>query len=389
MSGSDLDMNSTSEESQNMSCEITDVQRKFYSVYSWWLGGIGTIFVASFGLLFNTVAISILCNKRMKESFFNRLLVCLAIVDNLFLTNGIYSAYAMQLSEPNTSSGNHLFIFINILYPARNVLMCSSIYMTVGLACERYISIAKPYLQRSRQSENTCRRLVCYVVPVISLSIVFYIPKFFDLKLIETVLSCSTKLSNETADKNCSTEFSIFPTDIRINNDYILWYINIANLMVTSVVPGVFLTFFNYKIHLCSIARRKRRASMISEAFLNNKERDKKGYETRQTFVLFAIVIMFVICHILRIVLNLEEIVNFKLNDTQRKKGCPGVEFWEMVTLPISGLLLHINSSSNFFIYCIYDNLFKDVLKSQVPYRLTSCRKLSSRQEDAIEMQRI
>ena len=164
-------------------------------------------FLASLGLLFNTIAISVLCNKRMKESFFNRLLVCLAIVDNLFLTNGIYSAYAMQLSEPNTSSGNHLFIFINILYPARNVLMCSSIYMTVGLACERYISIAKPYLQRSRQSENTCRRLVCYVVPVISLSIVFYIPKFFDLKLIETVLSCSTRQSNETAEKNCSTEF--------------------------------------------------------------------------------------------------------------------------------------------------------------------------------------
>ena len=147
----------------------------FYSVYSWWLGGIGTIFVASIGILFNTIAIFILCNKRMKESFFNRLLVCIAIVDNLFLVNGIYSALAMQLIEPSASSGSHLFIFINILYPARNVLMCSSIYMTVGMACERYISIAKPYLQRSRQSENTCRRLMCYVIPVISLSIVFYI----------------------------------------------------------------------------------------------------------------------------------------------------------------------------------------------------------------------
>ena len=382
-------MNFSADESQNMSCEITKAQKQFYSVYSWWLGGIGTIFVASFGLLFNTIAISILCNKRMKESFFNRLLVCLAIVDNLFLINGIYSAYAMQLSEPNTSSGSHLFIFINILYPARNVLMCSSIYMTVGLACERYISIAKPYLQRSRESENTCRRLVCYVVPVISLSIVFYIPKFFDLKLIETVLNCSSKQSNDTAEQNCSTEFSIFPTDIRINNDYILWYINIANLVVTSVVPGVLLTFFNYKIHLCSIKRRERRASMISEAILSSKARDKKGYETRQTFVLFAIVLMFVVCHLLRIVLNLEEIVNFKLNDTQRKKGCPGVEFWEIVALPISGLLLQINSSTNFFIYCIYDNIFKDVLRSQVPQRLTSCRKLSSRQQDAMEMQRI
>ena len=380
-------MNINNTEYENMTCEIPEAQKKFYALYSWWLGGIGSIVVSSIGLLFNTIAIFILCNKQMKESFFNRLLVCLAVVDNLFLINCIYSALAMQLIEPRSSSGSHLFIFINILYPARNVLMCSSIYMTVGLACERYISIAKPYLQRSRQSENTCRRLVCYVIPVISLSIIFYIPKFLDLKLIETVLPCSTQPNNESTAQNCSTEFSIFPTDIRINNDYIFWYINIANLVVTSAVPGVLLTFFNYNIHLCSKIRRKRRASMISEAIRSNRERDKKGYETRQTFVLFAIIFMFGVCHILRIALNLEEIVNFKLNDQQWKKGCPGVEFWEMVAMPISGLLLQINSSTNFFIYCIYDTIFKDILKSQVLQRFPMCRKHSSGEQDAIEMQ--
>ena len=379
-------MNHSTNDSQNMGCGITEDQIRFYAIYSWWLDGIGTIFFSSFGLLFNTIAIFILCNKRMKESFFNRLLVCLAIADNLFLANCIASAYVMQLGS---SSGSHLFIFINILYPARNVLMCSAIYMTVGLACERYISIAKPYLQRIRQGENTCQRLVCYVVPVISFSIVFYIPKFFDLRLIEESLKCSKTPSNDTVMENCSTEFSIFPTDIRINNDYILWYINIANLVVTSVVPGVLLTFFNYNIHYCTIKRRERRASMISEAFLSKKEKDKKAYETRQTVVLFAIVLMFVVCHLLRIILNLEEIVNFQFNEPQWKKGCPATAFWEMVTIPISGLLLQFNSSLHFFIYCIYDNVFTDVLISQVPQRLASCRKLSSRQQDAIELQRI
>ena len=98
-------MNGNSSEPENMTCEITESQKKFYSVYSWWLGGIGIIFVGSIGILFNTIAIFILCNKRMKESFFNRLLGCLAIVDNLFLVNGIYSALAMQLIEPSNSSG--------------------------------------------------------------------------------------------------------------------------------------------------------------------------------------------------------------------------------------------------------------------------------------------
>ena len=192
--------------------------------------------------------------------------------------------------------------------------------------------------------------------------------------------------ANETLTKNCTTEYSIFPTEIRINNDYILWYINIANLVVTTIVPVVLLTFFNYKIHVGVIERRRKRALMISEAILSNEAEERKSYEIRQTFVLFAIVAVFIICHMLRIILNLEEIVNFDFNYEQRNVGCTGVEFWEMLTLPISGVLLQINSSTNFFIYCIYDGIFTDVLKSRVPQRFSSCS-YRTRQNIAIVMQ--
>ena len=142
--------------------------------------------IATLGIIFNTIAIYILCNKRMRSSFFKMLLVCLAIVDNLFLTEAIFDSLAMRLFE--SSSYNHKFIFVKLLYPARSILLCSSIYMTVGLACERYRFVSNPILHHTR--ENTCRRLLLYITPVVTFSILYCIPKFFELKVIAITSNC-------------------------------------------------------------------------------------------------------------------------------------------------------------------------------------------------------
>ena len=96
---------------------------------------------------------------------------------------------------------------------------------------------------------------------------------------------------------------------------------------------------------------------------------------------------MFVVCHSLRVVLNMEEIVNLDFNKQQRKAGCPGVGFWGALSLPVSGLLLQLNSSTNFFIYCIFDNIFKDILISQLPRRISSKYLSRTQSRSAMEMQ--
>ena len=280
---------------KNTTCEISAAQVEFYIIYSWWLTGIGTLCIASSGIIFNTIAIYILCNKRLRSSFFNKLLVCLAIVDNLFLATNIYQAVGTKLII--SSSYNHLFIFVKLLYPARNMLMCISIYMTVGLARERYNSISKPYLHRTRQNTNTCRRLLLYLTTVVTLSIMYYIPKVFELNVKEISSNCDKKLVNETLKPNCTPEFDVSPTAIRKNQDYILWYSNISNLVVTSAIPFVLLTFFNYKIYTLLKKRYLQRASMVSRSVASSGK-VRSGKEIRQTFVLFAIVALFVICHI-------------------------------------------------------------------------------------------
>ena len=353
------------ETSNNTENCFSKTQALFYVEFSWWVSGIGTLFISTLGMIFNAMAIYILSDRRMWSSFFNRLLVCLAIGDNLFLANAIFVVVVEKLIE--SPSAEHHFIFVNFLYPTRNMFMCCSIYMTVGLACERFNSSSNPFLHRTRQNESTCRRLLLYILPVITFSVVYNIPKFFDLKIVEIpkdsedASNCSESTSNGTFQFHCenTTQFDMQPTNLRNNPAYILWYINVSNLVVTSIIPFLLLTYFNYKIYTALKERQKRKANMVSQPNnpSNRKEHGKK--ENRQTFVLFAIVALFVICHALRVILNIAEFL-------EKYSGCVGKPFWTIVSIPIAGFLLQLNSGSNFFVYCVFSELFREVVKSKL-----------------------
>ena len=88
--------------------------------------------------------------------------------------------------------------------------------------------------------------------------------------------------------------------------------------------------------------------------------------------VLFAIVVLFVLCHSLRIILNIEEVANRARNtDKKDSLGCSPLRFWAVVLIPISSLLIQVNASANFFIYCFCDTAFKQVLTSKMSIRET------------------
>ena len=92
---------------------------------------------------------------------------------------------------------------------------------------------------------------------------------------------------------------------------------------------------------------------------------ETRNIEIKQTLVLFAIVALFVICHALRVILNVEELTNLGKSYQQRlEERC--ANFWAVLVTPISTLLLQINSSSNFFIYCFFDKIYRDLLKSSI-----------------------
>ena len=72
---------------------------------------------------------------------------------------------------------------------------------------------------------------------------------------------------------------------------------------------------------------------------------------------------LFALCHSLRIFLNIHECWNVQRFHEERARGCSGVRFWVLILVPISDLLVVLNSSLNFLVYIIFDKSFQDVLK--------------------------
>ena len=127
---------------------ITDEQWIFYDTFSWYLEGLGSIIIGSMGIIFNLTTINVLLGSDLAASFFNWLLVCLAIFDNLFLLTGILEAFRTHLG----STTLHKQILVIFLYPLRSVVMFCSIYLTVMLALERYHALAKPQVSHRKGS---------------------------------------------------------------------------------------------------------------------------------------------------------------------------------------------------------------------------------------------
>ena len=105
-----------------------------------------------------------------------------------------------------------------------------------------------------------------------------------------------------------STNKSIYvtmvaPTDLRMNDEYIFWYNNMAKLIITGFLPFFSLCIFNTQIYK---ALRRRRTAMGPNAAAAHAQ--QLNEDNRQVLVLFSIVIIFVLCNVPRIALNLHEV---------------------------------------------------------------------------------
>ena len=140
----------------NVSCilpyEISNEQWEWYNDYAWWIEGFGCILIGSLGILLNTTSMVVLMGSFLGASFFNWLLVCLAVFDSLFLLSGIAEAFRTHIG--GTGSYEHHYAFVIFLYPFRSVVLGCSMYMTIILALERYNAFSKTSSQFQTKVES-------------------------------------------------------------------------------------------------------------------------------------------------------------------------------------------------------------------------------------------
>ena len=99
------------------------------------------------------------------------------------------------------------------------------------------------------------------------------------------------------------------PTQIRLDDIYVILYVNLARLLVQGIIPFISLSFLNYRIYWVIKRRRNMTNRPQSQTTSNTlvqppratggqlTAQQKKANETQQAVVLFVIVWLFFFCH--------------------------------------------------------------------------------------------
>ena len=320
----------------NISCpEATEWEVSALILLSFLLEGVAQFTISCLGIIGNLVSMFVLTRKALRN-FFNQLLVVLSVYDIVYC----FTMMLESLTKLGLDSAFLTLLFPHFLYPLGSISMTGSIYMTIVVGIERYIAVHEPTRRVPSQltmvakgSCNHTKRLLKYVVPTTIFCLLFNLPKFLESKLVSE-----------------NKEVYIEVTELRIATWYVTWYLNWANFIMLGAIPFSLISILNYKIHRVVKTQRRLRNTCRQEDSLFG--------------VLMMIILAFLVCHTLRLFLNMHEIYVVEEMNFCRCSNLGGFPVWILILGFISPLLLALNSSINLLIYCVFGTKFREVLCS-------------------------
>jgi hypothetical protein len=298
------------------------------------LEGVLQCLISCLGVVGNTISIVLLLGRELKNSF-TKLLAILAVFDLIYL----FTMVIDSLSKLGLKNNLHILMFPHFLHPLNSISMMCSIYMTVGVALERYRAVYYPldYNRRKQDTTSYMHRFVTLLCPLMVFAFLFNIPKFFESEVIYH------------KDGN-TTEIYLDVTELRMNDGYVTWYINYARLIVLGLLPFTAISFLNTKIYLAIRRRRKGR----------------RRPDDNLSIVLVIIVAVFIICNLPRLILNMHEITVIQDVNRCQETDLGGFPTWSIALGFFSHVFLVFNSSINLVIYCMVGAKFRSVFFQRI-----------------------
>lgn len=292
------------------------------------LHGIITNLVGVVGLVGNIVCIAVLRRPQMRRNSTNVILAALATFDALLI---ITSMLMLSLPAVYRYTEDPIFSFyFNEVYPYITpcvyalglTAQTGSIYSTLGVTVERYIVVCWPL-----RSATICTygKAKLGVASIVAFSILYNIPRFFEVSW--EVVTITTP--QNTTEQHVEVQM----TSMRESKAYISIYITWMYLVFMYVLPFGGLSVLNMLMYL-DVRRSNARQSTLSA---NEKK------ELRLAIMLMIVVVVFLICNILPLIVNILEAFGTSINEVTET----------------SNLLVTVNSSVNFFIYIIFGEKFK------------------------------
>lgn len=197
--------------------------------------------------------------------------------------------------------------------------------MTFLISFERYIAVCHPL---KAKSFCTKARTKASIIVIVIVSILYNIPKYFEISVGENV------------DADYGTFYFTYASAFRRDKLYISIYIHWLYCIFMNLIPLSGITFFNLMIY------RQVRIVNRNRVKLTSKEQQ----DIKLTTMLFCVVIVFLTCQFLAVLTNVLETF-YSIHDD--------------VLTKLSNFFVTLNSSVNFIIYVVLVRKFRVIFIRQ------------------------
>ena len=140
-------------------------------------------------------------------------------------------------------------------------------------------------------------------------------------------------------------------SEMRKDPYYSKYYIHLCRLIVLGVIPFVLIAYYNFTIY----KHIYQRPTMFEEDI---SKRIRQKQENNLSRVLLAIVVLFILCHTLKIFLNFYEMIWIDDVLFCTMNGKDGFPRWSYIVQVFSRFFLVFNSSVNIVIYVTLHHLW-------------------------------
>ena len=289
----------------------------------YYVEGVFLLIIGTFGIIGNVSAIVVFTRQNLQKSFYG-LMLSLAAFDLLYIITSILCYGIPPLSDEYEESKmyNANFGWIRAL---TQIAMTGNIYFTMAITIERYVTVCHPFYRVSHSWPT--KRLVFFLVVF---AILYNIPTFFELKVINELLEDGTGwLTYHSA------------TKMRQNEYYYQIYVMWLSLLLMSIGPFVLLVVLN-----ALIVRELIKLSRGNNIIAGPGSPSNRGKDIVLAKVSLAIVFVFILCHSVKWIPNVYELMYpMWVPDNHDWPN------WIKIITHFSHLALVFNSSVNFYIY--------------------------------------
>ena len=288
--------------------------------------------ICMFGMVCNILNLCVLSQPELNDSPYTYL-TAIAVADLGMLTISFSHLVSFDLTPSFTKAIYDAYVF----YGVGNIFFTCSVWFIVVMTIERMFFIVRPL-----HTHPSVKKARIYIIVVVICSSLLCIPRFLCYEVKE--------YQNTGIYYAWGTTFQESDTFYKTS-----WF----QAVMATFIPLVILLVANFILIMAVHRARKRREELHMSS---NQEESWRKNEVRLTRTLISVVILFIVCTLPSVFVEDPIAYAFFSGDktwTEYLRS-PGNQTF----IYVSNLLLFLNCSLNFVLYCAFNNKFRSAMKT-------------------------